>query len=435
VTSTDSQASNQADDNQADDNQADDNQADDNQADDDQADARTGRRRGDLLPFQIVIGVMSAGVGGIVAVLGALKTELGFPEAGVGMIVSAGFLAGFVSQLTLASYADRGHARRMVVAGVLTAVASLVLMTVADDVATWILARAGFGFAGGLILPGVRRAAAVLDPSRVGENLGRLVVGEIGGFLVGPVIAGILVQVGGIRLPFIVFAVVLVLFLPFVARLPPDQGQLDTSGRRLSFDLLRIRRLQGALVLIAAYFGFIGAFEAVIPVMYGDRGATALTTGLVFSSFAVPIVVLSPFAGRVADRVGPSRVATLGISAVTATAAIYGWLPGYIAPAVLMGVAGIGDAFGFTAVQVTVARSVPEERQAGALGLMGATEVLAAGSTAVPAALLYDSVGGGWMWTLSSAIALAVIGIAVLMFRRADQVERAVPDGAESATG
>jgi MFS family permease len=376
-----------------------------------------GRRRGELLPFQIVIGVTSAGVGGIVAVLGALRTELGFSEIGVGMIVSAGFLAGFVAQVSLASYADRGHARRMVVAGVLAAVVALAVMIVANDVTTWIVARSVFGFAGGLILPGVRRAAAVLDPARVGENMGRLVVGEI------------LVEVGGIRLPFVVFAAVLVLFLPFVVRLPRDRGQLDTSGRRLALDLLRIPRLQGALVLIAAYFGFIGAFEAVIPVMYGDRGASALTTGLVFSTFAVPIVILSPWAGRVADRVGPSRVATLGITAVTAAASVYGVLPGYIWPAILMGVAGVGDAFGFTAVQVTVARAVPEDRQAGALGLMGATEVLAAGATAVPAALLYEAVGAAWMWALSSAATLVLIAAASLLFRRADRADRAADQG------
>ena len=367
------------------------------------------------------MGVTAAGVGGIVAVLGELKSDLGFSATGIGMMVAAGFLAGFVAQVTLSSFADRGHARRMVVGGVLLALAALVAMTVADHVVTWIAARAVFGFAGGMVIPGVRRAAAVADPERVGENLGRLVMGEISGFLLGPIASGVLAQIGGIRAPFIAFALLYAAFLPFAARLPADNGTLDTSGRRLPLDLLGNRRLQGALVLVAGYFGFIGAFEAVIPVMYGDRGASALTTGLVFSTFAIPIVALGPRAGRVADRVGPSRVATMGISAVATSASMYGFLPGYILPAMLMGVAGVGDAFGFTAVQVTVARSVPEERQAGALGLMGATEVLAAGCTAVPAALLYHSVGARWMWLLSSVFTLAITGLAVVLFRAADR--------------
>jgi predicted MFS family arabinose efflux permease len=86
-----------------------------------------------------------------------------------------------------------------------------------------------------------------------------------------------------------------------------------------------------------------------------------------------------------------------------------------------MGVAGIGDAFGFTAVQAAVARAVPEHRQAGALGLMGAAEVLAAGAAAVPAAVLYQAVGAELTWVAISAGTLAVIAIAVLLFHRAAQ--------------
>ncbi len=385
------------------------------------AGAARARKSRDLLPYQAVMAVTSAGVGGIVAVLGELRTDLGFSPTGIGMMVAAGFLAGFVAQVTLASLADRGHARRMVVTGVVLALGALVVMSFADSVVTWIVARAVFGFAGGMVIPGVRRAAAVADPERVGENLGRLVMGEISGFLLGPIASGVIAQVGGIRAPFIAFALVYALFLPFAARLPEDNGQLDMSGRRLPLDLLGIRRLQGALVLVAGYFGFVGAFEAVIPVMYADRGATALTTGLVFSTFAIPIVALGPRAGRVADRVGPSRVATMGIAAVAVSASFYGFLPGYVLPALLMGVAGVGDAFGFTAVQVTVARSVPEDRQASALGLMGATEVLAAGCTAVPAAVLYHAVGARWMWLLASAATLAIVAGAVSLFISADR--------------
>jgi len=80
--------------------------------------------RRDLLPFQIVIGVTSAGIGGIITVMGEVRDELGLTDAGIGIIVATGFLAAFVAQISLAQYADRGHAREMVVVGVaLSAVA------------------------------------------------------------------------------------------------------------------------------------------------------------------------------------------------------------------------------------------------------------------------------------------------------------------------
>ncbi len=383
-----------------------------------------------LLPFQIVIGFTTAGIGGIVAVLGQLREDLGFSEASVGVIVSAGFLAAFIAQITLASQADRGHARTMVVIGIVLSIIALLVMVVADDVISWSASRALFGFGSGLTLPGLRRAATVLDPERVGENLGRLIVGEVGGFLIGPIAAGVLAEIGGLRLPFAVFAVVLGLFLPFCARLPADRGQLDTSGRRMSFDLLKKRRLQGALVLIAGYFVLLGAFESVIPVMYRDRGASTLMTGLVFSTFAIPILFVSPLAGRVADRVGAARVASLGVIGVSVGAAFYGVLPGYIWPAIVMGIGGFADGFGFTACQVAVSRAVSEQRQAGALGLMGATEVLAAGIAAAPAAILYQKVGAELAWPIIAAITIAIVGLAQLLFRGTTPVNQSQPEPA-----
>lgn len=379
-------------------------------------------------PYQIVMGVSTASVAGIVALLGELRDELGLSSAAIGIIVSAGFLAAFVAQITLAPLADRGHARRMIGLGLAMTVFGLAAMVVADSVVVLTGSRALVGFGAGLVMPGLRRAVTVLDPERVGENLGRLIVGEIAGYLAGPITAGALAAVGGVRLPFAAFAVVLVLFVPLALRLPPDTGRKDPAAGRLAFDLLRIRRLQGALVLIAGYFVVIGAFESVVPVMYHDRGASALATGLAFTGFTLPILFVSPLAGRVADRVGAARIASLGIFVVAATSAFYGILPGYVWPAVLMGAAGVADGFGFTGAQVAVSRSVPEERQAAALGLMGATQVAAAGLAAAPAAVLYASVGAAWAWVILAAVALAIVGVAQLLFRGTEPIQGPQPD-------
>ena len=164
-------------------------------------------------------------------------------------------------------------------------------MAVVDSVLLWSVSRALLGFAGGLVLPGLRRAATVLDPDNVGENLGRLIVGEISGFVLGPVAVALVVQVAGLRAPFLLLGVLSILFLPFIARLPEDTGEKD-KGSSHSFDLLKVRRLQGALILIFGYFVLIGAFEAVLPVMFTDRGAEPWFIGVAFSAFAVPIVVV-----------------------------------------------------------------------------------------------------------------------------------------------
>ncbi|MBT8241130.1 MAG: MFS transporter, partial [Acidimicrobiia bacterium] len=203
-----------------------------------------------------------------------------------------------------------------------------------------------------------------------------------------------------------------VLFLPIVARLPADQGKLDESKRTTSFDLLRYRRLQGALTLVLGYFVMIGAFESVLPVMFQDRGGSAVTTGIAFTILAIPIALVSRFAGRTADRIGPPKVATAGFVSAAVVTLFFGYLPGLLVPILVMLVVGLADAFGLAGAQAAVARSVPEDRQAGALGLMGAAEVLGAGLAAIPAAMLYERSGSGPTWFTVGLIVLISVGLA-----------------------
>lgn len=373
--------------------------------------------RTDLLPYQLVFALTMAAIGGIIAVLGELRDELGFTDTGIGVLVASGFLAAFVAQVTLAQHADRGHATTMAAAGLLLSAVSLFVMVFADDLSVWIVARAGLGFGGGLLFPGLRRAASTLDPDNVGENLGRLVVGEVLGFMFGPVLAAALAEIGGIRLPFLVFAIALAAFSPLALRLPPDKGKMDTTARKTSFDLLKSRRLQGALMFVGGYFVLIGSFESVLPLMFRDRGGSTLTTGIAFTLMAIPILLVSTFAGRIADRIGPPRVATIGICIVATVTMSYGFLPGIVVPVAVMALVGAADGFGFIAAQVTVSRAVEEHRQAGALGLMGAVEVLGAGLAALPAALLYDHAGEEVAWTVLGATTLFVVALARIRMR------------------
>ncbi len=393
-------------------------------------------RRGsdrELLPFQLLMGVTAGGIGGIVTVLGELRDELGFSGAGIGIMVASGFVAAFVSQVTLARLADVGHSRIMATAGIALSAAAMGMMVFAVDLSVWILSRAALGFAGGLILPGVRRAASVHDPVRAGENLGRMVVAETTGFIFGPSLTALLVWVGGIRLPFAVFAVAMLAFLPVAVRLPADRGLLDRSGRATSFDLLRGRRLQGALVIVGGYFMMIGAWEAVLPVMFADRGAGAAMTGIAFTMVALPIMLVGTRAGRLADRVGPVRVTMAGLVTVSLSTMTLGVIGGVIPIVVVMTLVGFADGYGFTAAHAVVARAVHEQRQAAALGLMGAAEVAGAAIAALPAAWMYDSLGSGPTW---AAVGLAVLVLVLVgRLRIRGTVPASGPDAPQAQSG
>ena len=53
------------------------------------------------------------------------RDEYGISESSIGIVIGIGFLAGFLSQLLIAPLADRGHARRIVLLGVLVNVIGL----------------------------------------------------------------------------------------------------------------------------------------------------------------------------------------------------------------------------------------------------------------------------------------------------------------------
>lgn len=377
----------------------------------------TSRFASDLLPFQVVLAVSSAAVGGIIPLLGELRDTKGFSETAIGVVVAAGFLGSFVAQLGFSRFADRGFGREMVTAGIAVSSVSLVAMALVDQLWIWIFLRGLMGFASGLVVPGVKRAAAVHDVEKVGENLGRLVVGDMTGFLLGPVGAAVVAHFLGFSAPFIVLALMMLLFLPFAARLPADRGDLDESGRKNSFDLLRIRRLQGALILVLGYFSLIGAWEAVMPVMFADRGGSPLLIGLAFTLLGIPMILFGTLAGRTADRVGPPVVAAGALTVIAFATMAYGFIKPLPALIVFQGLLGIADAFGFTAVQVAVSRAVPQDRQAAALGLMGGVQVLGAGAFAFPSAALYQETGEEVTWVVVGLVMLALIALGVLRLR------------------
>ena len=71
-----------------------------------------------MLPYKLLMGVTAGGIGGIVTVLGELRDELGFSGTGIGIMVASGFVAAFLSQVTLARLADVGHSRVMATVGI-----------------------------------------------------------------------------------------------------------------------------------------------------------------------------------------------------------------------------------------------------------------------------------------------------------------------------
>lgn len=362
-----------------------------------------------LLPYQGLFALGSASISAVIALLGELRDSIGMSDLGAGVVVMAGFVAALVALVTLAPLADRGHGPRMVQIGLVLGAAGLLLMAVAPSPVVFVAGRAITGFGEGMILPGVRRVAAVMDPSRVAENLGRLMVGEVVGMISGPVIAGALAGIGSLRTPLLFFAVAHLAYLPLAFHLPADHGQKARAGQG-SLDLLRRRAFVGSLVMIGGYLMLLGAIEAVIPLQLSDEGTSTFGIGLTFAAFALPLAAVSRIGGRSADRIGNLRQTVIGLAVIAVLTPSLAFTDGLVPVLVLFALYGLTDGFAFTAAQSVVSSSVPEERQAAALGLSGAVEVGAAGFAALPAAAVYSHLGETVLWFGVTVVMLALVG-------------------------
>jgi MFS family permease len=369
-----------------------------------------------LYPYFGLICLSTMSLGAVFTMLGEFRDRLGFSETGLGVMVSIGFFAAVASQLGLARYADRGHATAMIRGGLVVLAVALLAMSVAEELWQFTLARAVLGVGLGCLFPSIRRMVIAFDRSNVGANLGLLGSFDVAGFVVGPLLAGILVELVGFRAPFLVLGAATALFVPFVARLPADAAAAARPQRVLR-ELLARRAMRATLVVAVGWFAMIGTFESVWAVLLTDRGAETWLIAVTLSIIVVPMVFLAPFAGRLAQRHGPIRVGGVGVLLAVPCVIGYGFATSLTVLVVLAVLQGFSDAVTFPASQVGAALAADDDQLAASQGLMGATLEITAGTMALVAGFVYDHWGPEALFTATGVLMVVGVGMAAWIAR------------------
>ena len=366
-----------------------------------------GARRTDQIILHLAVAANTVGLGVVLALLADLQDAYGLPTAGLGLIAGSSFVTSFVAYLWLSRYADRGHAKIMLIVGLLVGAASLVMTAYARDLWLFVVARAVLGLAEGAFVPAARRVVLDWSPDRPGEVLGRILAASVGGFALGPLIGALLAARFGLRIPFLVPAAVLLAAVPVVTRLRAPAPLAITAEKGL-LSLLGSRLVVAGMAFSAVDFLTIGAFDAVWARLLADRGASSVFVGLSFTLIAIPLVLLAPRFGRLTDRRSPTLVAIPGVLIVSAAVLGYGWLG---APLLLAGAAlvhGVGTAALAPAGAALVAAGSPPDMMARGQGLMEAVGFIVAAAAAIPAGWAYETMGRGVWWTGIATVAWAV---------------------------
>ncbi len=380
--------------------------------------------------YPLLLAAASIGIANSVvfSLLSNLQDKYGFSDAGLGLIAGSGFLVGLVGEVLLAPLADRGHSKRLLIAGLGMAVLGSVLFALAGSLLTLVLARAVVGLSNSLFGPASRAIAIGDCDADMPKRLGTLTGVDLAGFVTGPMIGGLLVGPYGLRVPFLVagsfaFAAALMLMPRHLAAPPID------DVKRLAFDLLGLPRIRAGILMCVALFLPIGFYDATLDRYLTDLGGSDRLIGFSFLAYGVPFALLATLGGRLAAERGALRMATWGTLLVVPLTISYGFIhvPGVIVA--LSAVEGCTQALAVPASQAMVAHGAPPGRAAAAQGLAGAATLLVAAITAYLAGGMYGALGPEWMFVIAGTGVLAFVGLSVRVSRAADRTAAAANAG------
>lgn len=360
-------------------------------------------RWGGIAPLLLGEFIVWLGFGALLPVLPIYFTENGVDLAGLGLVIAAWPLARLVGEPLFGWLADRtSRVPLMVIGLVVTGVFCLLPLVFVGTVA-FIVLRAAAGLATALYDPAARGFLTdATPPERRGEAFGLYGAVQMGGFLVGPAIGAIGAQrFGGVAFVFVFSGIVAVLAaIPIALRLreaevrthpsPPgvaaefardSQASAGLSATRMDdtadarADVPRSlwnRGLIAALVINAGGNFAGGTYEVIWSLFLTGLGASLDLVGLTFAMFGLPVLLLSPYAGRLVDRRGSFAFIVVGSILPAVMGLIYPRIPEPIFAVPLILIEATGFALLNPALYSVVAASSPPGRSSTAQGLFGA---------------------------------------------------------------
>jgi len=360
-------------------------------------------------------------VSGVAVALPALAADLAagatalslvetlFLAASVALLLPAGRLADAADKAALYKLGLVAFAAASIATGLVSSIAAILLLRFVQGLFSSTSQAAG---------PAI--IADAVPPERRGRAFGIMIGAVYAGLTLGPIFAGVLVDVWGWRAVFIAGgAVVLVLLAPihFMLRAnwrrPPPravhlpstllavaamlalvggaatlrEGALGYAGvilglalavlfvllqRRVAQPLLDVEVLMrnGLLrnALFVQWLLYCNAFGSVFLLslhMQSVLGHAANTAGLVLAVSTLLMAALAPFAGHLADRLQPARVASVGVAVVLIAALMATQLDAgshLLTIGLVLAVQGVGFAFFSSPNMAMVMNAVPRER-------------------------------------------------------------------------
>ena len=414
---------------------------------------------GPMLPMLLAEGTIWVGFGALLPILPIYFTTHGVDLPTLGIVVAAWPAARLLGEPLFGWVADRGPRKAMMILGLSLAAVFAVAPLFIVGPAAFIALRALAGLSASMYDPAARGYLVDANPpERHGELFGLYGAAQMGGLMVGPAIGGIAAGLTGqptvvfwvAGLMIIVAAIVVAVRVPELAHRPrPARAGEDataTGGTDGTDDagaaMPKPGRLVNRLLIAAVAFNMgsffaSGAYEVVWSLYLTHLGASLGLIGVTFATFALPILVLSPWFGKFIDREGGFSALVVGMAGVGVCGLLYPAIPEIWFMAALGLVEGTAFALASPALFLLVARASPTGMSSTAQGIFGAAGTLGTIVASLTAGLLAaQNLTYPFYATGIAALASLAIGLAIGRRRLWDAMQPRLdrPAGASGTT-
>ncbi len=402
------------------------------------------RRHSNILHITLADFILRAGYQmGKTPLLPLLAASLGATDVLLGMIVSVSTLTGMLTKPIFGVLSDRQGRKLWIVLGTLLFAGVPFLYRFIDTPGQLVLLRLLHGTATAIFGPVTVAYVAERSGRRKAERLGWFGMARSGGYVVGPLAAGMLLLWND---PADVFAVIgglsLLAFIPVFLLDETADGGPQTAIRNSQLAIRPPFRIptspfrtpavwlsggMEATVYIATY-----AIKAFLPVYALTAGYNTAQIGLFFTVQEGVHLLLKPAAGRAGDRLGYYWAIALGMGGLAGllpllTVASAGWM--------LLGLAGLFgacQALIFPATVALVADQIEPAHLGAGLGFVGTLDNAGKVVGPVLGGLLVAGLGyAGMLWLLAGLLLTGALVVATVLPKMRVGSPRAVVSGGE----
>ncbi|MCF8570302.1 MFS transporter [Gordonia sp. HY002] len=383
--------------------------------------------------------VIALGYGLIAPALPVFATDFGVGVTAASVVVSAFAMMRLAFAPATGRLVTRLGERRIYLTGLLIVALSTLACAFAQDYWQLLVFRAAGGIGSTMFSVSAMALLIRLAPPQIrGRASGYYSAGFLVGNLAGPLVGTALVDFG-LRVPFVVYAIALLIAAAVVAFAmpqapPPVTGPTEHAPKPAAGFVEALRWAEYRAILASNFaqgWASIGVRVAIVP-LFVEQGLGESTgwAGIVLACYAAGNIVAIVVSGRLSDRFGRRPVMIPGLVIAAASTIALGWSPDVYVVLALTAVSGIGSGLFAPTHQAALGDLLAErERGGSALAAYGMASDLGAVSGPLVAGLIADH----WGYGPAFAVTGGVVVVALVLWLAASDTTRTRPVTTNSA--